>query len=286
MNYKLVTQIKDNQKLRQSFFDLTKETFDLSFQEWFEAGYWGNRYRPYCLIDEGKVIASVSVNLMDIVWQGQTRNYLQIGTVMTAKSYRQQGLAKFLLETVIDQWCDKVDAIYLFANDTVLDFYPKFGFKIESEYQATLAITPTDGDFRRLDMDNLLDKEILKSCYQESNPFSKLASTDNYGLLMFYCDNFMRDCLYYSQKRGVVVVAIQNKDNLECLDIFGKTTVQLITILNELATEATKNCHLGFSTTGNQQLNQIKTDETLFIHQNGEDIFKDQKIMFPLLSHA
>lgn len=96
----------------------------------------------------------------------------------------------------------------------------------------------------------------------------------------------MRDCVYYSKKRDVVVVAIQNKNNLECLDIFGQRRAQLPEILNELASETTISCHLGFSTPGNQPLNEFRTDEKLFIHNNGENIFDDQQLMFPLLSHA
>lgn len=286
MKYELVKQVRDDDILRQSFIDLAVETFDLSFEKWYQAGFWSDDYIPYCLVDGDKVIVNVSVNRMKMVLDGQVKNYLQLGTVMTAKEYRKQGLARYLLENVLNDFAGQNDGIYLFANETVLDFYPKFGFQAAEQYQASLPITPKSGDFRKLDMDQPTDRELVKQMYQLGNPYSKLSFIDNYGLLMFYCDNFMRDCLYYSAKRGVVIVAIQNKNNLECLDIFGQRNTQLPELLNELASGTTTNCHLGFSTPGNQPLDLFQTDETLFVYDSGENIFGDQKLMFPLLSHA
>lgn len=47
---------------------------------------------------------------------------------MTDVKYRDQGLLRIIMEKVIAEWKDKCELIYLFANDSVLDFYPKFGF--------------------------------------------------------------------------------------------------------------------------------------------------------------
>ena len=39
------------------------------------------------------------------------------------------------MEWILQNWSDRCDGIYLFANDTVLDFYPKFGFLPAEEAQ-------------------------------------------------------------------------------------------------------------------------------------------------------
>lgn len=286
MKYKLVKQVRDDDILRQSFINLAITTFDLSFEQWYQAGFWSDDYIPYCLVDGNKVIANVSVNRMQMVLDGQVKNFIQLGTVMTAKGYRNQGLAKYLMEVVLNDFVEQSDGIYLFSNETVLDFYPKFNFQVAQQYQITMPISPRLGDFRKLDMDQAADQKLLQEKYQAGNPYSKLSFINNYGLLMFYCDNFMRDCVYYSKKRDLAVVAIQNKNNLECLDIFGQRSTQLSEVLNELASEITTSCHLGFSTPGNQALNLFTTDETLFVYNRGENIFTDQQLMFPLLSHA
>lgn len=43
---------------------------------------------------------------------------------MTHPDYRNQGLAAKLLNHIIGKYEKEYDYIYLFANETVLDFYP------------------------------------------------------------------------------------------------------------------------------------------------------------------
>ena len=57
------------------------------------------------------------------------KNYIQLGTIMTDKNYRNQGLSKYLMNIVLKEFSEKNDEVYLFANDSVLYFYPKFGFQ-------------------------------------------------------------------------------------------------------------------------------------------------------------
>ena len=206
MTYKLVKQVRDEDALRESFMKLAAETFDLSFESWYQTGYWSDKYIPYCLVDGQTVIANVSVNLMDVKFTGEKKQYIQIGTVMTAKDYRQQGLAKQLLNEVLKDYRN-ADGIYLFANDTVRDFYPKFGFEAVTECKTSLEVVPMTSDFKKLSMDNKENRQLLQHLYQQGNPFSKLGVTDNYGLLMFYCADFLKDCVYYSAKRQLIVVA-------------------------------------------------------------------------------
>lgn len=287
MTYRLVKQVRDNEVLRQSFIKLAIETFDLSFEQWFQDGYWSDNYIPYCFAADERVIANASVNIMDVNFAGEKRRYIQIGTVMTAENYRHQGLSQQLINEILQDYQD-VSAVYLFANETVLDFYPKFGFTAMSEYQMSLSIEPVAGDFQKLPMDQAKNRQLLKQLYQVSNPFSKLSVTDNYGLLMFYCGNFMEDCVYYSAKRNLAVVAIQNSTNLECLDIFGETELTLTEVLSEVASETTEMVHLGFTPpkTVEMSLKKITSDEQLFVYSAKENIFINNQLMFPLLSHA
>lgn len=46
MNYQLVKQVRENSPLRKSFIDLAVKTFDLSFEEWYQQGYWTDAYIP------------------------------------------------------------------------------------------------------------------------------------------------------------------------------------------------------------------------------------------------
>ena len=141
----IVKNIRDDAALRSSFNRLAEKTFDLNFENWYQNGYWKENYIPYAAVREGQVIANVSINPMTFSENGILHHYIQVGTVMTDSAFRGQGLCRLLMEAVEKDWADRAEAIYLFANDTVLDFYPRFGFQRvqESRFFAPLsACTP------------------------------------------------------------------------------------------------------------------------------------------------
>ena len=77
--------------------------------------------------DEGRVVSNVSVNRIRFDLGGKKKDYIQIGTVMTDEKYRGKGLNGQIMERVLKEYEGKADGIYLFANDSVLNYYPKFG---------------------------------------------------------------------------------------------------------------------------------------------------------------
>ena len=66
MNYQLVKQVRENNILRKSFIDLAVKTFDLSFEEWYQQGYWTDAYIPYAFVERNKIIANASANIIDL----------------------------------------------------------------------------------------------------------------------------------------------------------------------------------------------------------------------------
>lgn len=289
MNLKIDKNIRDNIKLRESFIALAIRTFDLSFESWYQNGYWADKYIPYAMLDGEKVVANASVNIIDTVWNGHPKRYIQIGTVMTDMEYRNKGLSRRLMEQILSDWQDKCDAIYLFANDTVLDFYPKFGFVKETEYQCSMPVVPKSGAIKQLNMSSDEDQAFLKKYYAKSNPFSELPMLNNYGLLMFYCASFMKDCVFYCEEFDAVVVAMQNNDTLMCFDIYCDDNKSLRDILSTVASKKTSNVVFGFTPkdTGDCTVNAIEgEDDTLFILKSKDNVFARNKVMFPSLSHA
>ena len=140
---------------------MANRVFGLSFQEWCESGYWTDLYLPYAICEGGRVVSNVSVNIMEFSWNGAPRRYIQLGTVMTAPEYRGKGLSRRLMEAVLEDWKNRCDALYLFANNTVLDFYPKFGFERAEEYKACAAITPKGGKYRKMNLSDAADLALL-----------------------------------------------------------------------------------------------------------------------------
>lgn len=126
--YEYITGFRDDEKLRASFNDLTEKTFGFNFVDYYKNGFWGENYIPCSIMDNGRIVSNVSVNLMDFYADGIRKRYIQLGTVMTDKEYRGQGLSRYLMERVVSEYKHKCEDMYLFANANATEFYPKFGF--------------------------------------------------------------------------------------------------------------------------------------------------------------
>lgn len=287
--YRFDKNIRENTDVRLSFDKLSKKTFGLSFENWYQNGFWTEKYLPYVLLDGDQVVANVSVSIIDTIWKNEKKRYIQLGTVMTDIEYRNQGLSRLLMEKVIEEWKEKCDAMYLFANDTVLDFYPKFGFEKANEYQCQITVKPKLKGIRKLDISRNDDRELLLAKYKKSNPFSALPMLDNVGLLMFYCSQFMKDDIYYTKDCDAVIIAKQDGKDFICFDIFCDGMNDINEVLSVVASHGTTNVILGFSpkSVANYQVTLFQEDETtLFVLSDKENIFANNQVMFPLLSHA
>jgi len=282
---------KDDVKLRNSFNNLTEKTYGFNFKQWYEDGYWGEKYIPYSLVDGDKVVSNVSVNIMDFFILGEQKKYVQIGTVMTDEEYRGQGLCRVLMELVLKEWEDKCDLIYLFANDSVLDFYPKFGFEVCDEYQYSINKTKEDKTekIRKMSIDNDSDREIIYNMACNAIPLSKVSMKDNTSLIMFYCTYFMKDNIYYLEDYDTVAICEFNEDILYLQEILSRKEVKLDDIINAMMDEKTKKVVLGFTPRDISPYKKTlvnEEDTTLFIKIGKDNPFKAGELMFPVLSHA
>ena len=289
--YKFVCDYRNNQRIRESFNELTEKTYGFNFRKWFDNGYWDNKYIPYSLLDGDKVIANVSVNIMDFKVLGEEKRFIQLGTVMTEESYRGKGLSKALLNKVIEEWEDKCEFIYLFANDTVLNFYPKFGFKKYNQYQCLLECTKKVEKeiVKKLNIAESDDKNTFIRILNNMKSLAKLDNIKNTSLVMFYCIDFMKDSIYYIQEYDVVAICEYSENELLIIDVFTTKDTELEKVINTLIKDNTKKVILGFTPNDTSIFREelIKDDnDTLFIRCKKETMFEKEKLMFPLLSHA
>ncbi len=288
--YKLVKGNRTDETYRKSFNALTEKTFGFNFEQWYQNGYWKDQYIPYSLLDGDKVISNVSVNLMDIHVFGQSKRFIQLGTVMTDEAYRKQGLIREILHNVLEDWQSKCAGIYLFANASVLDFYPKFGFKKWNQYQCSKIICATS-EVKNIQKLNMSDENNRKFLYHKVNaaiPYGEISMERNGELILFYCSSFMKENVYYLPDQDIVVVANYEQDCLEILGIFCEREVSLDWVIDYMATKDTKSVKLHFTPKEVDSYVIRSTDEedTLFIL--GEDTMglTDKQFMFPTLSHT
>jgi GNAT superfamily N-acetyltransferase len=287
--YQLIDRVRDNEIARRGFLQLARAVFSLDFEPWLANGWWRGDYLPHVLMDGDRVAANVSVNFIHSRRQGEDKRYIQIGTVMTDREYRGWGLARHLMEEVIRRYAGTCDGMYLYANDSVKDFYPKFGFAPSQEYQYSLPVACSGMPVRKLDMDDLRDRALLMEAYIfRSNPHSALPMLENPGLLMFYCDQFLKAHIYEIPALHMVAVVEYHGENMLCYDVFGGYA-PLREALNALAREETRTCVLGFTPMDASDCAVAPREEentTLFVSGGLVSLFQENKIMFPLLSHA
>lgn len=91
-NILILNLIKIIIKCVKSFNELTEKTFCFNFENWYSNGFGWDKFIPHSLIDRDKIIAHMSVSLMDFDLDSTEKHYIQIGTVMTHKDYRGQDL--------------------------------------------------------------------------------------------------------------------------------------------------------------------------------------------------
>lgn len=287
MSLTFCSDLRESPVRRRSFFQEAQRTFGLSFQPWFQAGYWGDRYLPQAFLDGDQVVANLSLNRMDTVRHGRSRQYLQLGTFFVRPDHRGQGLGRLLLERVLAEWTDQCDAIYLFANRTVRTLYPKFGFVQTPEYEFVCPVHSKPSRLRRLDLSVPADLELLHTCYRRSNPYAQLPMQNNFDLLMFYCLGELGRCVWYLEDFHLVAIADPTASPLICYDLYGERRVPLQTVLSALAPAGVAEAKLGFSPLEPfGTLTALEGDDTLFFYSGKENPFWEQPLMFPLLSHA
>lgn len=285
--FTFVKDYKADELLRASFNALTQRTYGFDFENWFQLGYWPDSYKPYSLVDHNQVIANVSVNTIDFLIHGKNYKTLQIGTVMTDKAYRKQGLSAALMHEIFKDFEGQYDFIYLFANDSVLDFYPKFGFVKAEEIQHTKTIhNPSiETTVRQLDMSNNEDVALLVDLLNAKTPNAAIVMQNNLGLYMFYLTSFMSECVYYIEDLNTIAIAEIEGDTLHLMDYFSLEAHTPEAVAHHLMNQDLMTLRLGFTplcTDGYEANILAAEDTTLFI--KGDQVIGNS--MFPVLSHA
>jgi len=287
--YTVIKNYRNDAVLRSSFNELAKKTFGIDFEDWYQNGYWTDKYNPYSIVLDGKVVANVSVNRTDFEWNGEVKHFIQLGTVMTYEEYRNQGLIRRIMEEIDADYADKADGIYLFANNDVLEFYPKFGFTTIKQYEYVKEVKGASAAIaKKADMsckgqwDRL--EELIKNGYHQS-AFEML---DNSELNMFYISKYMQDNVFYCEDCDAYVVA-EAEDNELIINMVISDKEEDLNRIAESFGEEIQSVVLGFTpkdTTGFTVREMNQDDSTMHVKGKGWQGFEEDKLMVPLLAHA
>lgn len=281
----ILKHYREDTSLRLSFNALAEATFGLNFENWYQMGYWTDNYDPYSILLDGKIVANVSLNRTDMVIGGERKRLYQLGTVMTDPAYRNRGLIRAIMEEIEKDTAD-ADGIYLFANDTVVDFYPKFGFASGKEYLYTKTVSQAGANrMIPVSMSDPENRKKLAAAMQRSTFQTGCTMVDNPGLIFFYAAQFMQDCVYYCTDLDCWAIAEQDNGELLLHNVFAGDGVSLDAAIRAFGEEV-RHVTLGFApadTTGFQIAEYQEEDCHFFVKG---DFFAEEKLRIPSLSHA
>ena len=287
--YVLRKGYQEDERARNSFNRLAGQIFGLDFENWYQNGYWKNNYIPYSILKEDEVLANVSVSPMVFRENGVQRHYIQLGTVMTSKACRNQGLIRQLMEEIQRDYEGKTEGWFLFANESVLDFYPKFGFRRSDEFEYEKDVTidqeATAVKIQIGENDQLLR---LKRGMKESCPQSSLWLESHEELTMFYALDYLSKDIYFIPEQGAYVFAVLKKGQLHLQQVFAPEKVDLDRIAAAFGREV-KSLVLGFSPIDKQGFtcSKIKYSDTV-LHVKGSALDKVEGdfLRIPELAHT
>lgn len=271
---KFVRDYKDIEPLRNSFFELAKDTFELELERWYEGGCWTDKYVPYSYAEGNRIVANVSVNLIELIINGVKYPAVQIGTVMTHPDYRGRGLSARLMDKVLEDYGQACEFMYLFANESVLEFYPKFGFHPVEEQIFSMACpggAAGSAAIRKLNLADPHDLSLVSTLGAQRVPVSeRLGVSGAHGLLMFYYLNVFSDQLYYLEDENLIAICQQENGQLELFDLISTQPFSCRDIALKLADSDTETIVFHFTPDDpGLELSGSSHSEGLFVRTQG-----------------
>lgn len=287
--YRVIKDYRDNDALRHSFNELAGKTFGLDFEDWYQNGFWGENYNPHSIVIDGKIVANVSVNKTELLFDGVPKRFLQLGTVMTDEKYRNRGLCRKIMEQIEAEYQGKTDGVYLFANDSAAGFYPKFGFRKAVEYQYSKPVVNT-GKCRleQIRMDSPAAWKALTEATHRNRFRGRLDMVNNPELILFYVTKYMQENVFYHKATDTYVIAELEDGGLFLHNVFSGRLTKLDAVITLFGKDI-KEVTLGFAPReagGYAAAELLEEDSTFFVKGLAWDAFEKEKLRIPSLSHA
>lgn len=151
------------------------------FRRWCEWGQWAPGYRAYSLFEDGHVVANASAMRQRLIVDGEEILAFQFGAVGCLPERRGQGLARRAMEAAL-AGCGDAPAL-LFANDSVLEFYPRFGFAPapQSLFEAAHAVAPAPVRAPQRDLADAHVRERFLALAARAAPLGRRFASRDYG---------------------------------------------------------------------------------------------------------
>lgn len=291
--YNLYIEYQTDEKKRFEFNDMTEKEWGFDFENFYQSGYWKNNCCIYSIFYKEEIVSHTTVTLFEVIVASEKKVWAQIGTVMTKKHFRKQGLSRYLMQRIQQDFNDKIEGMFLFANNSVLDFYPKFGLIPVNEFQAGKKIHYKQSSFhvKQLEMDHENNRKLLETYIEHARPNS-FFNLKNLDLTFFYCyaypDFGFKNAVFHIEALDTIAIAQIEENVLHLLYVFKLRNVDMNDIIHALSNPEITEVVYGFTPQDNDvTFTPYKEEDlTLFVSKELESLFKKHQLMIPLLAHT
>jgi predicted N-acetyltransferase YhbS len=219
-----------------------------TFSDWAARGGWGKGYDVFAMVADDQIVSTVGRTTMRYVINGEARNGYQLGAVATHPDHRNRGLARLLMEKVLSELDAPDQPVILFANPSVLDLYPLFGFRrlAQTNFIGHCDLHPAGTLAPNLDIASPTDRAWLSDhCARASAIGQRFAARDYYPLLLFALTRQPRT-VFRLDPFGAVVIAHQDGDRLLIEDLLATRPFSLSDALPHVCAQPVRMIEFGF----------------------------------------
>jgi predicted N-acetyltransferase YhbS len=219
-----------------------------TFFDWGARGGWVDGYDVFAMVVDGQIVSTVGRRTMRYVIDGETRNGYQIGAVATHPDHGNRGLARLLMKKVLSELDTPDQPVILFANPSVLDFYPRFGFGrlAQTAFIGYIDLLPAGTLAPSLDLARSTDRAWLADhCARASAIGQSFAAHDYYPTLLFHLTRQPR-IVFRLDSFGAVVIAQQDGERLLIEDLLATRPFSLEDALPNVIAKPVRTVEFGF----------------------------------------
>ena len=220
---------------------LMRQVFHFDFEFWVRRGFWTEKYESYSLIDGERLIAHVGVARQRLRVAGKTFLAIQLSAVACMPEERGRGHVRRLIDNILRRYSGT--PVFLFANDSVTEFYPKFGF-CPAEEKMPVAETVIDNDIASV---KCAPEELWELAMKRRRPASELFDVlDGGEIRCFHLFGEYAEKLYRLTPE-LAVAAEQEGETLKLYELFAKRPVHWPKVRKLLPFQGIKRVEFGFS---------------------------------------
>ncbi len=172
----------------------------------------------------------------------------QLATVGTLPGWRHRGLSRQLIEWALCESGMNGRPIILFANDSVIDFYSRFGFRraVQWHFTDVCQVEPAKQLAVRLDVARIDDRVFLANhCSRASPTGRRFGARDYYSSLLFHL-TVQELPVYWLEREQAVIIAGHEGSRLIIHDLLPTQPFDLLAAVPQVAVAAATSISFGF----------------------------------------